>query len=377
MRHLLKYSLKWKLRSFDIVFWPFIFPLALATLMYFGIGKMEESDFETVSVAVVSEADSDGTGEEPFHAYLEAMENEGDMIRVTGMTEEEALKALENREIEGIYYEGEGITLTVSANGLAQSILQMILESYEEGRQTLEDVARLHPEGMQAAVSAMEEYHQAVEQVSLGGRTTNTTAQFFYALIGMACLYGCFIGFGSAMELQANLTALAARRCAAPVHRMRLILSTLLVDFILHFVNMVILLCYMRYVLKLQFTGSFMEMLPVVLMGSVFGVTMGLFIGSIGRMREGIKIGILLAVSMISSFLAGMMNANIKNAVDKAAPLVNRFNPAAVISDALYCVNVYDAPARYAGDLTVLAVMCVLMVAGAFLMVRRERYGSI
>ena len=223
----------------------------------------------------------------------------------------------------------------------------------------------------------MEEYHQAVEQVSLGGKTTNTTAQFFYALIGMACLYGCFIGFGSAMELQANLTALAARRCAAPVHRMRLILSTLSVDFILHFVNMVVLLCYMRYVLKLQFTGSFMEMLPVLLMGSVFGVTMGLFIGSIGRMREGIKIGILLAVSMISSFLAGMMNANIKNAVDKAAPLVNRVNPAAVISDALYCVNVYDAPARYAGDLAVLAVMCVLMVAGAFLMVRRERYGSI
>lgn len=372
MRHLMKYTFLTRVKMFDTVFWPFLFPLALTTLMYFGVGKMEEADFEIVPVAVVSQSE-----DEVFSAYLEVIEDEGEMIRAEEMTEKEALKALENKEVEGIYFAGEEITLTVSKSGLAQSILQMILESYEEGKQTLEDVARVHPEGMEAAVLAMEDFRGAVEQVSLGGKTTNTTAQFFYALIGMGCLYGCFIGFGSAMELQANLTALAARRCAAPVQRMKLILSSLTVDCGLHVVNMVILLCYMRYILKLEFTGSFVEMLPILLMGSVFGVTLGLFVGSIGRMREGIKIGILLAVSLTASFLAGLNNPNIKNAVDNAAPLVNRINPAAVISDALYCVNVYDAPARYAQDLGVLAVMCVLMTAGAFLMVRRERYGSI
>ena len=371
MRHLLKYTFLSRVKRFEIVFWPFLFPLALTTLMYFGIGKMEETDFETIPVAVVSE--EAGT----FSVYLKEMESAGNMIRVEEMTEDEALKALENKKVEGIYFAGEETTLTVSRNGLAQSILQMILESYEEGRQTMEDVTRLHPEGMQAAAAKMSDFRGAVEQVSLGGRTTNTTAQFFYALIGMACLYGCFIGFGSAMELQANLTALAARRCAAPVHRMKLILSALIVDFTLHFVNMVVLLCYMRYILELQFTGSFIEMLPVLFMGSVFGVTMGLFVSSIGQMGEGVKVGILIGVSMVLSFLAGMMNANIKNAVDKAAPLVNRINPAALISDALYCVNVYDAPARYARDLGILAVMCALMVTGAFLMVRREGSGSI
>ena len=198
MRHLLKYTFLSRVKRFEIVFWPFLFPLALTTLMYFGIGKMEETDFETIPVAVVSE--EAGT----FSVYLKEMESAGNMIRVEEMTEDEALKALENKKVEGIYFAGEETTLTVSRNGLAQSILQMILESYEEGRQTMEDVARLRPEGMQAAAAKMSDFRGAVEQVSLGGRTTNTTAQFFYALIGMACLYGCFIGFGSAMELQAN-----------------------------------------------------------------------------------------------------------------------------------------------------------------------------
>ena len=372
MLHLIKYSLKSKLRNFNVVFWPLVFPLVLTTLMYFAIVTMEEADFETIPVAVVEEE-----GGETFLDFLDTMAGSSDMIRLQKMTEEEALKALEEQKVDGIYYAGENSSLTVAGNGLPQSILQMILESYEEGKQTFEDVAKTHPEGLSAAIREMEEYGGAVEQVSVGGRTTNTTAQFFYAMIGMACLYGCFIGFGSAMELQANLSALAARRCVSPAHRMKLILSELAVDFVIHFANQLILLFFMKYILRLEFTGSVAEMIPVLLLGSMIGVTLGLFVSSIGKMGEGIKIGILIGTSMTFSFLAGLMNANIKNAVDRAVPLLNRINPAAVISDALYCVNVYDAPGRYAQDLGILAVMCVLMALGAFLMIRRERYASV
>ena len=80
---------------------------------------------------------------------------------------------------------------------------------------------------------------------------------------------------------------------------------------------------------------------------------------------------------MVMSFLAGLMNADIKNVVDKNAPLINRINPAALISDAMYCINVYDAPERYAQDMLILAVMSVILIAGTFLIIRRERYVSI
>lgn len=375
MWNLIKYSFLAKIRDFSLVFWPFVFPLVLTTAMYFSIGQMKESDFETIPVAMVSQNTED---EDIFQKYLQTVEENDDaLIDVRSMTEEEAVAALKNGDIDGIFYDVEEPSLTVGGSGLPQSILQMLLESYTEGRQTLEDVSGTHPEGLEAAIHRMSDYGSVTEEVSLGGRTTNTTAQFFYAMIGMACLYGCFIGYQSAMDLQANLSALAARRCVSPVHRMRWILSETAVSFGIHFVNMLVLLAYMKYILRLEFAGSYAEMIPVVIIGSMIGVTMGIFITSIGKMGESVKIGIMISVSLALSFLAGLMNADIKNVIDRNVPLLNRINPAALISDALYCLNVYDAPERYMQDMVILFVMCVLLLTGTFLIVRRERYGSI
>ena len=377
MWNLIKYSFLTKIRNRSIVFWPLIFPFILTTVMYFSIGQMEESDFETVNVAVVAENAGGSEAEEAFLTWLEMMEESSDMIHIEQMEEDEALDRLEKGQIDGIFYNGETPALTVGRNGLPESILQIVLENYIEGRKTLEDVAAVSPEKLKDAVFAMEDYTDSVEQVTLGGKTTNGNVQFFYALLGMACLYGCFIGYGSAMELQAYLTPLAARRCAGPSNRLHVILSETLVSFVLHFVNMMILLAYMKYVLRLEFSGSYAEMLPALFLGSMIGVTMGMFITSIGKMGEGMKVGVMVGVSMAMSFCAGLMNADIKNIIDRSAPLLNRINPAALISDALYCINVYDAPARYAQDILILGVMCVLLTGGTYLIIRRERYVSI
>ncbi len=385
----LKYAFVVKIRNFSIVFWPLLFPLALTTLMYFSVGQMDESDFDTIDTAVVYEEVQDRgnaenavtaqkSGNDRFLQYLTAVEEDSDLIRVRQMEDEEAVKALEEKEVRGIYYiKGEDLSLTVSENSLSSSILESLLTGYEEGRQTLENVMKYHPEGLDEAVKMLGEYGTAVEYVSLGGNTTDTTAQFFYAMIGMACLYGCFIGFGCALWLQCNLTALAARRCVAPVHRLRVILTEFAAGFGIHFVNVMILLAYMKYILRLEFAGSYLSMVPVAFIGGMFGVAMGIFVGSIGKMGEGIKIGILIGVSMLLSFLAGLMNPQIKVWVDQSIPVLNRINPAAVISDALYCINVFDSPERLGQDMIILTAMCILMVAGAFLIVRRERYDSI
>lgn len=371
----MKYALLTKLRNPSIVFWPFLFPLALATLMYFAIGQMDQADFETVPAAVVVE--KEGAAVNSFLTFVDAMDESSGLIRAEKMTEEAALQALEKGEAEGIFYVGSDVRLTVSGNGFPESILQSVLASYQSGEEAVKDIARLHPAGMQDALEKMKEYDTAVNQVSLGGTTIDGNVQIFYALIGMACLYGCFIGFGCALWLQANLTALAARRCVAPVHRLKLILTEFAAGFLVHFANMIVLLAYMRYVLKLEFTGSFAEMTGLVLVGSMFGVSMGIFVGSLGKVGEGIRIGILLGISMSLSFLAGLMDASVKDAVEQHAPVLSRVNPAALISDALYCINVYDAPERFADNMVILIIMSALMVGGAFLIVRRERYGSI
>lgn len=293
------------------------------------------------------------------------------------MTEKEALQKLEDQKISGIFYGTETPYLKVGKNGLAQSIMQSLLESYLNGKDTLETVADVHPENMKKAVAAMSDYQELVENVSAGGRTTNGNMGFFYALAAMACMYGCFIGLGSAMWLQANLSALAARQCVSPVHRLKMILTELISSFILHFLNVVILIVYCKYVLQMEFQGSMRKMLLIVAAGCVIGVSMGILVCSIGKFSEGIKVGIMLGISMTTSVLAGLVNVQIKHAVDRALPLVNKLNPAAVISDAFYCINVYDDPVRFRNDILTLFIMCTVILEVSFVVVRRERYDSI
>ncbi len=374
MLHLIKYNIIVKTRCMNVIFWPLVFPLILGTLFYFAFGNIEEADFETVHAAVVEEDHADTV----FLEFLETLEDDDEpLIQVQKLSRQDALDALKDQKVEGIYFTGEELTLCVGGNGIPESILQSLLESYENGKQAMELVAELHPEGIVAAAEQMGEYEELVEQVSLGGRTTDGNIQFFYALIAMACLYGAFIGLDAAVNIQSNLSALAARRCVTPTHKLKLILTEMLSCFFLHFLNVLILLAYLQYVLKLDFQGQGASMLLISLLGSMIGVSMGIFVGSFGKMGEGVKVGLLLGISMTGSFLAGLMAGEIKYLVDRQAPFVNRINPAAVITDAFYCVNVYDDPGRFGRSLVTLAVMCIGLTLASFLLIRRERYDSI
>ena len=90
----------------------------------------------------------------------------------------------------------------------------------------------------------------------------------------MACLYGCFIGFSAAITLQANLTALAARRCVTPTHKLKLILSEQITSFLLGYTDVIILLIYLRIITELDFRTN-RKMAYHSLFGSLIGVLWG------------------------------------------------------------------------------------------------------
>ena len=374
MLHLLKYSFLSKIRNFNIVFWPLVFPLVLGTFFYFAFGNINEADFQTVPVAVVKEASADTF----FMTYLDEVEKSSpDLLKAEEMSEKEALEALQDKKVEGIYYVGKEPSLTVAGTGIEESILQTVLDSCENTRTTITNIMKKNPQMDMETMKSLLSSDSVVREGSLGGRTIDGNVQFFYALIAMACLYGCFIGFGAAITLQANLTTLAARRCVTPTHKLKLILSEQITSFLLGYTDVIILLIYLRIILKLDFQGQIGKMLIISLFGSLIGVSVGLFVGSLGKLSEGIKVAVILAISMVCSFLAGLMNSNMKDLVEKHAPIINRINPAALISDAFYCINVYNDTARYYLNLVTLAVMSAAFVMASFLLIRRNRYDSI
>ena len=374
MLHLIRYHLLVKLKNFSSTFWPLIFPILLGTMFYFAFGNINDADFQTVPVAVVKEDNADSL----FLLFLEQVKkSDRNLISVRILSSDQAISQLENEEISGIYYVDNTPSLTVASNGIPQSILQTVLSTYETGKETILTILREHPAGLLSGIRQMLKHQDTLTEITLGGRTINGAVQFFYALIAMGCLYGCFIGFGSAVSLQANITALAARRCVTPTHKLKLILSEQISAFLLGYFDVIVLLLYLRYILKLDFQGQMGRMLLISFLGSLIGVSLGIFVGSFGKMKEGIKIGILLGVSMTCSFLSGLMNNTMKDIVEKNAPFINRINPAALISDAFYCINVYDDMNRYYRNLATLTIMSILLVVASFLLVRRECYDSI
>lgn len=200
---------------------------------------------------------------------------------------------------------------------------------------------------------------------------------YFFALIAYACLSGAFLGVQASIDGQADLSALGVRRSVTPVHKLQMILSDMIVLFLIHFCNVLILTGYLKFVLGIGLGGDAASIILVEWMGSMIGISLGILLGAVGRFPIGMRMGLSVLFTLLPGFLAGLMFGQMKDLIEHHCPLVNRVNPAAVLSDAFYCISVYSDEARLMRSVAILSVMSVGMIAAAYLAVRRVRYDSV
>jgi ABC-2 type transport system permease protein len=303
-------------------------------------------------------------------------EIEGEYIFAQRLSEEEAMQLLNNGKISGIYFVDEEPSLKVIVPSINSSILAGILSQYTQQKELLKKILAEHPEQIEVALERMLSQTDATKEVSIDGTKTNGMNQYFYSLIGMACMYGSFLGMYFVIHLQGNLSALGARRCVTPTHKLKILVAEMCSVFMIHFANILILVAYLKFVLGIHF-GNEWELILLCLVGSMAGVSLGMVIGSIGKFSEGVKIALSIGISMLASFMAGLMVGGIKNEIEKVAPIINRVNPAALISDACYAISVYDNQERFYMSIGILSLESVLFLLLCFFSVRRERYVSI
>jgi len=82
-------------------------------------------------------------------------------------------------------------------------------------------------------------------------------------------------------------------------------------------------------------------------------------------------------MSMLMSFLAGLMWVDMKEVIARKAPVLSYINPAALIADAFYSLYVFDTHRRFFINIGMLCVISVVMCVASFMQLRRERYASI
>ena len=273
MLHLIKYNLLVKLRNFNTTFWPLVFPLILGTFFFFAFGNLNDADFETVQVAMVQE-----TSPNPlFSFYIEQVKkSNSDLLNIQEMDESAALAALKSKKISGIYYNEMTPSLTVNTHGIPESILQSILENYNNSLHTIQNILKEHPSGILNGLSQMADTRDLVQELSLGGKTIDGNSQFFYARSPWRACMDVLSALAPRSRYRPNLTALAARRCVTPTHKLKLILSEQLLPFcsdipdVIYFYSF-----YLRIILKLDFQGQIGKMLIISLFGSLIGVFCG------------------------------------------------------------------------------------------------------
>lgn len=433
----MKYRLRLCLRDRSSMFWGLCFPLLLSTLFYFTImqGGKDTSVLEPVKVAFVSceagsdgntaddsngqadvdlQAGSEGQTDNGFADFIHGLD--GDTLQVTDMSGKKADHALRTGKVTGIFTDGDPCSLKIAGNDIEENVLKSLLNAYNRNADTVSTIKKEQAEKMAAAGGSLavdgsslaagssvvdgssqtsgsstvdgssladssslpdDNSHSYTHTVTLGGHSMDGNMQYFFALIAMTCLYGCFLGLNAALESRANLSPLGLRRSVTPTHKLKLVLSDMLVTFFMQTLNLLVLLLFLTRILGLDLGGSFGEILFVCAIGSMFGVSLGILTGSAGNWSEGVKIAILVSTCLILSFLAGLMVGDMKDIIEQHIPILNRINPAAVIADALYCLVIYEAPDRLHTDLILLGCMTAGFILLSFFAVRREHYDSL
>ena len=95
------------------------------------------------------------------------------------------------------------------------------------------------------------------------------------------------------------------------------------------------------------------------------------------KSNENTKTGILIAITMLGCFLSGMMGITMKYIVDKNIPIINKINPASMITDGFYSLYYYDTLDRFFFNIISLLLFSIIMFIISYNGLRRQKYDNI
>lgn len=372
--------IKCLLRDKALVFWTLLFPLILATLFHFAFSNiLSDHNFKAIPVAVIENEDYQKN--ESFKETMKAVSGGEDSIFKLSLTSDtgKAKEWLANGTVSGIVaMTGDKPELTVTESGINQTIIKNVLDQYIRIYHTVADIAQSNPQAFAQRfmdeVGSIKDYTAAG---SLTDKSLNTLLISYYALLAMACFYGAFLGLQDMVDIQANLSDKAARLAVAPTHKLKLLAINFCATLTIHFIEILILIAYMVFMLNVEMGNHIPEILLISLIGSVCGITFGTMIGVLVKGSEGLKTGILVAFTMLMSFLAGMMSPDIKYSIRLSVPWAEAVNPVSQITDAFYSLYYYDGGSKFYTCIAILCIFALIFSTVTYFIIRRQQYASL
>ena len=379
--HIFINRFKCLIRDRVVMFWTLMFPIVLASLFGLAFSNLSSADnFNKINIAVVNNAEYQGN-----QAFQSALATETDtgsssdkaLFNVRLSTREQAEEMLKNNEIEGLVVLDGGVHLVVRESGLNQTIIKEFLDDYAQKNSAISTIVKQYPNALPTLIANVTENKNYLQEVSPTRGKPNTTLNYYYALVAMACLFGSHQGMKEVSAVQANLSPQGARVNLAPTHKLKIFGYSLCAASVVHLLSIFILIAYLSLILKVNFGSDLLYVLLACVIGSATGVSMGAMIGALINKSVAVKTAVLITVSLTFSFLAGLMIADMKYIVTHTIPVMAYINPANLITDAFYSLYYYDTYGRFFTNIGLLSGFIIIFYLIVYLVLRRQRYASL
>ena len=335
-------------RDISFTFWGLIYPIILAGFFYIAFSGITNMELEKINIGIEN------------NSFLVSILREIEVVNVVLMEEDEVFESLESEQIDGFIK--EDLNIIVNKSGLNQTIIKGISDQIIQTFSLGEDAQYIDFE---------------VNYLSSKNQQANGLLVIFYSLIGMVSTYGVFAGIETVILSQANLSNLGARINITPIKKSTLLISGMIVGLLINMAANFLLFLFLQYVLKLQLFTNYGYSIIFIILGNIFGISLGLFIGSSNKWNPGVKTMISIVTTMFLSFLSGLMSPDIKVLIETKAPLIAKYNPIAIITNSLYKINLLENTSNLVPGMVMLVVYSIILMSISYLFLRRSQYDSI
>ena len=390
--HNFKYAFKTLFKNRMLIFWTFAFPIILGTLFNMAFSNIENSEkLDIINIAIINNDDFENN--EAFKTSFEELSdenNEDRLLNTQYTTEEKAKELLDNGEIVGyMKLKEDKPILTFATSGINETIFKYVTEEIEQTSDIIKNLSETETQKQITSgnynINYEEIYNKVIELAkedkvklkNISNSNLSYTMIEFYTLIAMTCLYGGMLSMGSINQTLANMSNKGKRIAVSPTKKGTIILSSLLASYIAQLIGLAILFVYTLFVLKVDYGDNTSLIILLAMIGSFAGLTLGTFVGTLFKTNENAKTGILIALTMFWCYLSGMMGITMKYVVDKNVPIINKINPASMITDGLYSLYYYDTFDRYWFNIISLLIFAFVLMLISFFSLRRQKYDSI
>lgn len=379
--HNFKYSLKTLFKDKMLIFWTFMFPIILGTLFSMAFSNIEDSEkLSVIDIAIVENKKNE--------IVKNVFDSLDDLFNVSYVNMEEAKNLISEDNITGYLVLDDKLKVVVNQNGVYETIFKYVVDQILEYQKIVSSVASLElKDNMDAGANmdlfisniykeVMEKMNSEVNVKDISSKNLSYTMIEFYTLIALTALYGGIFAVVSLNKCLANMSTKGSRIEVSPTKKSVIVLSSLVASYIAQLVGILLLFLYTIFILDIDYGNDLLMIVVTAVLGSLAGLSLGVFVASMFKTSENTKTGILIAVTMFCCFLSGMMGITMKYVVDYYTPIINKINPAAMITDAFYSLY-YVGMDRFYFDIFSLFVFSVILISVSILKLRRQKYDSI